>query len=75
MLDSFKKWRYYRKFVMAATAAAGAAVWAWWPDHHISPEEATGIVFAALGAIGVVVVPNKRKAPAASEAPAYRSSP
>lgn len=74
MLAQLKKWRYYRKFVMAATAAAGAAVWAWWPDKHISGEEATGIVFAALGALGVVVVPNKVQAAAVAEARAHRAT-
>jgi len=66
MLDRLKKWRHYRKFTAALAAAGAAALYGWWPDHHLDADEVTYIVTAAIGAIGVVVLPNKPQRPPAA---------
>jgi len=62
MLDSLKKWKHYRKAVVAGTAAGLVLLHGWWPDHALDSDEIGQAVIAGLGAIGVVVVPNKPKA-------------
>jgi hypothetical protein len=65
MLAKIKAWRYYRKAVTAAAAAGLVLLHAWWPDHHLDDTEIGDAVIAGLGAVGVLVVPNLRKPPAA----------
>lgn len=60
MPDKLKKWRHYRKFVIASTAAGLVLLHGWWPDHALDADEIGAAVIAGLGAIGVVVVPNKQ---------------
>lgn len=65
MLDKLKKWRYYRKAVTATGAAGIVLLHAWWPDHQLDADEISAAVIAGLGAIGVLVVRNEQKPPAA----------
>lgn len=51
--------RKYAKFLVAAAAAAAVALQAAYTDDVVTNAEWVAVVLAALGALGVVVVPNK----------------
>jgi hypothetical protein len=56
------KWTRYRKFIVAALAAAAVAAQGYFSDEVITPNEWWKIAFAAVGAVGVYFVRNDQPA-------------